>query len=85
MIKLPKNMNKVSNILTFFCLLSLLSHITFSSISVVEGRNTLQDDEAISHVKPSLHVVQPQKAPCADCTWPCDPLVVEGGGCICRC
>ncbi|XP_020886581.1 uncharacterized protein LOC110229861 [Arabidopsis lyrata subsp. lyrata] len=30
------------------------------------------------------HVVNPQKVPCADCTWPCDPVVV-GEGCICRC
>ncbi|XP_024015268.1 uncharacterized protein LOC112088942 [Eutrema salsugineum] len=81
-------MKQVSNIFIFFCLVSLISHITISSISVVEGGNTLQDEEAISHVidqKASVHDVEhPQKAPCADCTWPCDPVVV-GEGCICRC
>ncbi|KAL9290981.1 hypothetical protein AtEden1_Chr3g0167561 [Arabidopsis thaliana] len=79
-------MKQVSNILTFFCLIALLSHITFSSVSVVEGRNTLEH-EAMSHVinqKTSPYVVHPQKVPCADCTWPCDPVVV-GEGCICRC
>ncbi|CAL9220349.1 unnamed protein product [Arabidopsis halleri] len=54
---------------------------------MVEGRNMLEH-EAISHVinqKTSpYHVVNPQKVPCADCTWPCDPVVV-GEGCICRC
>lgn len=60
--------------------------LTFSSIRLVEGRDMLHH-EAISHVinqKISSHVVHPQKYPCADCTWPCDPVVV-GEGCICRC
>ncbi|KAG7630795.1 hypothetical protein ISN44_As03g010840 [Arabidopsis suecica] len=41
----------------------------------------------MSHVinqKTSPYVVHPQKVPCADCTWPCDPVLV-GEGCICRC
>ncbi|CAN8269470.1 unnamed protein product [Cochlearia groenlandica] len=77
-------MKKASKTLTFFCFITFLAFITFSNLSMVNGREMLQQEAMSQQDTSLLNVVYPQKSPCSDCTWPCDP-VVDGEYCICRC